>query len=233
MAIDTNQEACLIFDFGGVVSRTLFETHDLTEQALGLPAGTLAWRGPFDPSSDPLWTSMQNDEITERDYWSQRTREVGLLVGKDWTQMSDFVKAARGANPSAVIRPEFIQTIRIARQQGVRLSILSNELDLFYGAGFRDKLPFLKDFEIIHDATYTGILKPDPKAYLNLLKELNVQAQSCVFIDDQYRNVKGALAVGLPTVHFDVSKPADSYREALALLGISSKHEAKPDLSTT
>ncbi|MEZ5449921.1 MAG: hypothetical protein R3E89_13430 [Thiolinea sp.] len=27
----------LVLDFGGVISRTLFETHDSTEQALGLP----------------------------------------------------------------------------------------------------------------------------------------------------------------------------------------------------
>ena len=108
MEVAPNHQPCLIFDFGGVVSRTLFETHDLTEQALGLPAGTLDWRGPFDPTTDALWTSMQNEEITERDYWGQRTKEVSLLVGKDWTQMSDFVKAARGAKPTAVSRQEFL-----------------------------------------------------------------------------------------------------------------------------
>jgi len=27
----------LVLDFGGVISRTLFETHDLSEAALGLP----------------------------------------------------------------------------------------------------------------------------------------------------------------------------------------------------
>jgi len=38
----------LVLDFGGVISRMLFETHELSEQALGLPRGTLTWRGPFD-----------------------------------------------------------------------------------------------------------------------------------------------------------------------------------------
>jgi putative hydrolase of the HAD superfamily len=32
--------SALIFDFGGVISKTLFETHADTEQALGLPSGT-------------------------------------------------------------------------------------------------------------------------------------------------------------------------------------------------
>src|SRR5690606_23974568 len=64
----------LVLDFGGVISRMLFETHALTEQALGLPPGTLTWRGPFDPASDPLWQDMQADKLSERDYWMARTR---------------------------------------------------------------------------------------------------------------------------------------------------------------
>jgi putative hydrolase of the HAD superfamily len=73
----------LILDFGGVISRTLFETPDETERALGLPAGTLTWRGPFDPSSDSLWQAMQRGELSERDYWLQRAREVGARAVSD------------------------------------------------------------------------------------------------------------------------------------------------------
>ena len=87
----------LVLDFGGVVSRTLFETHALTEAALGLPAGTLRWRGPFDPDSDLLWQDQQAERLSERDYWLARTREVGRLVGEDWDRMETFVQRARGA----------------------------------------------------------------------------------------------------------------------------------------
>ena len=81
----------LVLDFGGVISRTLFETHDLTEQALGLPAGTLRWRGPFDPAADALWCDMQAGRISERNYWLQRTHEVGRLLGEDWQEMQTLV----------------------------------------------------------------------------------------------------------------------------------------------
>ena len=37
----------LVLDFGGVISRTMFETHRLTEAALGLKSGSLTWMGPF------------------------------------------------------------------------------------------------------------------------------------------------------------------------------------------
>lgn len=210
----------LILDFGGVISRTLFETHDLTERALGLPVGTLDWRGPFAPETDRLWQRMQADEISERDYWLERTREVGALLGEHWSEMSQFVRAARGADPDAVIRPEFRAAIRTCKAHGVRLAILSNELDLFYGEDFRDKLPFLTEFEVIVDATHTGILKPDPRAYQDVLDQLDLPASACVFVDDQARNIAGADAIGLPSVHFDVAHPGDSYAQALALLDI-------------
>lgn len=210
----------LILDFGGVISRTMFETHAETEAALDLPPGSLTWRGPFDPASDPLWRSMQAGDISEREYWRRRTAEVAELTGAEWSEMSDFVKAARGAEPEAVIRPEARAAVSAAADAGVRLAVLSNELDLFYGPELRKKLTLLDRFELIHDATYSGILKPDPRAYQACLDELGLKPQDCVFVDDQAGNVAGARAVGLQTVHFDVRRPADSYNQALAYLGL-------------
>lgn len=216
----TGKAQALVLDFGGVVTKTMFETHDLTGQALGLKPGTLEWRGPFDPATDPLWRSMQADEISERDYWKTRTREVGALVGEEWSDMSTFVRRARGADPQAVVRPEADRAIRAAHAAGIRLAVLSNELDLFYGADFRTRLPLLSLFETIVDATYTGILKPDARAYEAVGNALSLPLAACVFVDDQKRNVDGALAAGMNAVWFDVAQPARSYAEALNHFGI-------------
>jgi len=208
----------LVLDFGGVISRTLFETHALSEQALGLAPGTLAWRGPFDPQADGLWRDMQADKISERDYWLARTREVGRLVGEEWDRMETFVQRARGADVQAVIRPEAVAAVHAAKAAGCRLAILSNELDLFYGADFRTRLPLLDLFDVVVDATYTKILKPDPRAYALCTDQLGLPAHDCVFVDDQLRNVEGGRRAGLQVVHFDVTRPGRSYQEALDLL---------------
>ncbi|CAN7451169.1 HAD family hydrolase [Rhizobium sp. LjRoot254] len=215
-----NSEKALILDFGGVITRTLFETHGETERALGLKPDTLTWRGPFDVSTDPLWAAMQAREITERDYWMTRTREVGKLVGEEWTDMKTFVQRARGAEPELVLRPEARDAILKAKAEGIRLAILSNELDLFYGVEFRKRFPLIDLFDVIVDATYTKILKPDPRAYEQVLAELGLERKNCVFVDDQRKNIEGAEAVDLPHVHFDVTRPADGYAQALRLLGI-------------
>ena len=211
--------AALVLDFGGVITRMLFETHALSERALGLPRGTLTWRGPFDPSTDPLWQDMQADKLSERDYWMTRTREVGRLVGEDWDSMQTFVQRARGADVQAMIRPEAVAAIEAAKAAGKRLALLSNELDLFYGSDLRQRLPLLQHFEVIVDATYTGILKPDLRAYATVTQALGLPASECVFVDDQKRNADGGLKAGMQVVHFDVLQPALSFRQALALLG--------------
>jgi putative hydrolase of the HAD superfamily len=216
----TEAQRALILDFGGVVTRTLFETHDVTERTLGLPAGTLTWRGPFDPATDPLWVSLQAREITERDYWMTRTQEVGALLGEDWTDMKTFVQRARGADPELVLRPEARDAILKAKAAGLKLAILSNELDLFYGESFRKRFPLIDLFDVIVDATYTKILKPDPRAYEQVLAELGLARADCVFVDDQKKNIEGAVAIGLPHVHFDVTRPAESYAQALNMLGL-------------
>jgi putative hydrolase of the HAD superfamily len=208
----------LVLDFGGVISRTMFETHPSTEQALGLPPGSLTWRGPFDPASDPLWQSMQAGAISERDYWLRRTAQVGALIGKTWTSMAEFVRRARGNDPDAVIRPEAREAIMRAKAAGARLAILSNELDLFYGVDFRARIPLLQHFDLIVDATYTNVLKPDPSAYQLCCAGLGLSPGACVFVDDQPRNVAGAEAVGMRALHFDVMHPAASYRRALECL---------------
>ena len=215
----------LVLDFGGVVTRTVFETHRTTERILGLASGTLTWMGSFDPATDPLWQSMQAGEISERDYWRIRARETGELIGEKWT-MSQFLRRIRGEG-HAVVRPEAYTAIAAVKAAGKKSAILSNELDLFYGAEFRRKLPLLSAFDLIVDATYTEVLKPNPSAYGFVTDGLGIAAERCVFVDDQLRNIEGAAAVGMKTVHFNVCAPAQSYARSLELLGIDAALEAE------
>jgi putative hydrolase of the HAD superfamily len=78
----------------------------------------------------------------------------------------------------------------------------------------------MQAFEHISDATYTGVLKPDPQAYLGCLQALGLPPEDAVFVDDQARNVDGARRLGIPTVAFDVTRPEASCAMARQLLQI-------------
>ena len=132
----------------------------------------------------------------------------------------EFVKRARGSDPMSIMRPAMLALIEQAHLEGIKVAILSNELDLFFGDDIRGKLPFLSQIDVIVDATYTHILKPDPKAYQLCLDELGLAANQCVFIDDQITNSQGAIAVGMQGLQLDVFKPQRCIDEAKSLLGL-------------
>lgn len=194
----------LLLDFGAVISVSVFERHRDTEQVLGLPKGTLSWMGPLAPETDPLWQSMQRDEISERDYWATRARELGEAVGEPGWDMLAMLTRVRQVDSNAVVRPAVKRLIRSARAAGIEVGILSNELELFYGKDFLARMDVLQEFEVIIDATHTQILKPDPRAYALAVDAMGLPAQDILFVDDQFRNIAGAVKAGLQVQYFDL-----------------------------
>ena len=194
----------LLLDFGSVISISVFERHRETEHVLGLPQGSLDWLGPLNPATDVLWQSMQRDEMSERDYWAQRAHELGSLVGEpDWDVMTMLTRI-RQVDPNTVVRPAMVALIQQARAQGIAVGILTNEMELFYGRAFLERMDILKEIGSVVDATHNGILKPDPRAYALSIEAMGLQAQEILFVDDQFRNIAGAVAVGLQTQYFDL-----------------------------
>ena len=210
----------LLLDFGSVVTFTAFERHRDSERALGLAHGTFGWLGPVDPATDPLWQSMERGEISERDYWSHRAAEVGSLVGQpEWTPL-DFFQAIRGDDPNLAVRESARRTVAAARAAGMRVGILSNELELYWGRPFMDRLDVLRDVDVLVDATHTHILKPDPRAYALALEALGARPQRVLFVDDQLRNVEGARRLGIEAVHFDVAAADACFASVRRRLGL-------------
>lgn len=193
----------LLLDFGSVISFSAFEQHRNTERVLNLPSGSLNWLGPLDPGSDPLWAAMQRDEISEREYWATRSRELGEAIGEEGWDMQTMVHRLHHAHPNRVVRPQMEQLIRKARTAGLRIGVLSNELELFYGADLIKEITVLRDMHALVDATHTKILKPDLRAYALGVAALDCAAAEILFVDDQLRNIVGAERAGLQVQHFD------------------------------
>lgn len=218
----------LVLDYGGVICLTAFERHATTERSLGLPPGTLRWRGPFDLESDALWRDMLADRISEREYWRLRALEVGRLVGEDWTETRMLMQRSLGDDPAGNIRPEAQATVDALRAAGRPVGVLTNEMDLFNGAAFRARLPILAQMNTIVDATYTGILKPDARAYHSVADALQTPIGDCLMVDDQPRNIDGALRAGMQAEWFDVTQPAASYGKVIVRMGLQSSAAASP-----
>jgi putative hydrolase of the HAD superfamily len=194
----------LLLDFGSVISVSLFERHRQTEAILSLAPGSLTWLGPIAPATDALWQAMQRDEITERDYWARRAQELGTLAGEGHWDVLTMLNRVRQTDPNEVVRPEMHALIRCSRAAGIHVGILSNELELFYGKPFLARMAILQEMTVIVDASTTGVLKPAARAYAMAIEGMGLAAEDILFVDDQFRNVAGAVKAGLQTHHFDL-----------------------------
>ena len=58
----------VLLDVGGVLLPTPWELLEQFEARNGWPPGTLPWRGPLDPATDPLWRSVRAGELTSAAY---------------------------------------------------------------------------------------------------------------------------------------------------------------------
>ena len=81
----------------------------------------------------------------------------------------------------------------------------------------RGRYPFLGLFRDIVVSGDERVIKPEPEIFRLLLERNGLAASSCIFIDDNLKNVKGAEAVGMKAHHF--TSP-EALRKDLAERGI-------------
>lgn len=209
----------LLLDFGSVIQKSFFETRRALERLLKIPGGSLKWAGPFDPAGDTLWQQVLSGEISERDYWGRRAQEVGRVVGQNWA-IREFCLKHNELTTDVTLRPEVLALISDVKNAGLKFGILTNELELFHGENWLETMPFVDELDAVVDATSTKILKPDPRAYALALKSLDLAADEVVFIDDQRRNVAGGEAVGITSLHLDITRHQACIAQARVLLNL-------------
>ena len=125
----------------------------------------------------------------------------------------------RNFKPS--VRPEAETLIRQARAQGCRVGLLTNELELFHGPEVYDAFEILGSFDAIVDATHTGILKPEPQAYQLAVESLDASFESVVFVDDQQKNIDGAIDCGIEAIRLDITEPEIGFDQIYQALGVT------------
>jgi len=80
-----------------------------------------------------------------------------------------------------------------------------------------ERFDFLSWFQGIVVSGHEKCIKPDRKIYQILLDRYDLNAKNSVFIDDNKRNVAGALSIGMKAIHF---KDTNNLKESLSELGV-------------
>lgn len=210
----------LLLDFGGVCLVSPVELHSKAERLLDLEPGTLNWLGPIDPDTDELWQRMvAGDGLDEREYWHRRAADISRAAGRS-LDLRQYMNLIYDPPTPDMIRPGATAIVNAAREAGYGVSVLTNDLTAFHGPEWADGIEFLKLIDHLVDCSYTGILKPDPRAYARAVAQVGAGPERVLFVDDQPLNIDGARSAGLATVWFDIADPGASWREVAELLAL-------------
>ncbi|MBP5403958.1 MAG: HAD family phosphatase [Elusimicrobiaceae bacterium] len=109
-----------------------------------------------------------------------------------------------------------VQILRELKQKGYRVYALSNwSAETFPLA--QAKFPFLKEFDGAVVSGYEKCVKPDVRLYQILLSRYHLQAQNCIFTDDNPANIETARRLGFDTILFTTP---DELRTQLRARGV-------------
>ena len=209
----------VLLDVGGVLLPTPWEVLEDFEARQGWPRGTLPWRGPLDPATDPLWRAAQAGELSSGAYFDRRAAEISRLLGQplSWPE----VTRAMFATPEGLaVRPEGPALVADARAAGRRTGLLTSKLVAFLSREVVERSEFLRSFDVLLDESQTGLAKPDLRAYDQAAAAMGLDPAGIVFVDDDPANVAGADAAGMVGVHFDIADPAGSFARVRHRLGL-------------
>lgn len=217
----------LLLDFGGVCLLNPVELHHVVEAHFGLERGTFGWFGPLDVEGDELYArSLADDGFSERDYWNARAAEVGRTAGVvlDLTEYMHIAYALT-ASGDALIRPAAVEVCGRARDAGIGVAVLTNDLHAFHDDEWVAQIDFLQRLDHLVDCSHLGFLKPDPRAYELALDTLRstqpeLRADRVLFVDDQPRNVDGATTAGMEGMFFDIAAADRSWAQVGERLGV-------------
>ncbi len=216
-AAEPAQPAGLLLDIGGVVHNTGIRLVGRLAEREPAMRPVIEEIGGIASDRDELWQRMLRRQVSEREYWAQRAAEFGAAVGETWdtrAMMRRFYELPEREWLCAAT----VELMADTKAAGLRLGALTNDMTAFHGPDWVARQEHLKLFDIIVDASLTGVMKPDPRAFRGGAEALGLPPEQIVFLDDMPWNVEGAHRAGMTAVRVPWDDPGPAIDTARTLL---------------
>lgn len=205
--------AAVVFDVGGVIAFQDTAAADEQLRACGCRLTADAVQAARDSEAMYwLWEDYSRGRMAPQKYWAAVLATLGLAPTPGLTEL---LQSVHQATVWSVIDRAVLDLVRRLRaRDGLRLGILSNsarEYEPHVGS-------FVDLFDVAHFSHRTGRRKPDAAAFQELTRDLDVPLAATVFVDDKFRNVAAAAALGMRGVCYTGVEPLAELLLGLGLL---------------
>lgn len=101
--------------------------------------------------------------------------------------------------------PGMFDLVKRLKESGHQIVLLSNMPDTF--TYDHDDIPVLKYFDELIFSFPLGFAKPDRRIFEYTFEKCHIDKSSCIFVDDNENNIKGAIEAGIEGYLFDKKNP--------------------------
>jgi putative hydrolase of the HAD superfamily len=183
-----------LFDFGGVISTSPFESFNRYERDQQLPHDFLRGLNATNPDTN-AWARHERNEVTFDEFCD--AYEAEALAAGHTIDAREVIGCLAGD-----LRPEMLEAIRRCHER-LRTGLITNNMaSMMEGDEGNSTMLSVVDglFDVIIESSKAGIRKPDPRIYELACEQLGVEPSEVVFLDDLGINLKPAAAMGMTTI---------------------------------
>ena len=207
----------VLYDFGGVFTRSPFTAVDEGSDELGLEREMVfeVLFGPYGEDTDHPWHRLERGEVS----LAEARQSVLALAAARGLADDPFTFLGRLGGEDDQ-REQVVARARAVKALGVRTALVTNNVAEF-GDGWRAMVPVDELFDVIIDSSQVGVRKPNPAIFRAAMDALDVAPAESVFLDDYLGNVTAARELGLRAIHVGADRLAafDELERLLELAG--------------
>jgi epoxide hydrolase-like predicted phosphatase len=180
----------IVFDYGGVVGTDVMNfIHERVARKVGLPFENV--KAEF----KKLSPAIQKGEMSASMFYLR----LGKVLNIDPNELEKIWTATFEEN--ARVNKEVVEIVRLLKNGGYKIALCTNNISPF--VKMHNKHMDFSIFPVQIVSCEIGMRKPEKEIYEYTLKQLNVKADECIFIDDKPANIEAAKNIGMVGILFE------------------------------
>ena len=199
----------VLWDFGGVITTSPFESFARYERENGLPADFIRGLNAANHHEN-AWAKLERSQVSFDEFcdlYETEAREAGHPID------ARAVLACLAGD----VRPEMVKALHRIKEEGVKQACVTNNFNSMDRSPRDPRTSILDVFDVIVESSRVGVRKPEPRFYEIACELLEIVPGEAVMLDDLGVNLKPAKALGMRTIK--VIDPDEALRELENVLG--------------
>lgn len=188
----------VIWDFGGVITTSPFESFNRFEAERGLPRDFIRGINATNPETN-AWAQFESSAVSLDEFdelFAAEARARGHHLGG-----REVVALLAGE-----VRPRMVEVLKTCRQH-FSIACITNNVRSGEGPGMARSAEkasavaeVMKLFDLVVESSIEGIRKPNPAIYTLTCERLGIDPARAIFLDDLGINLKPAARLGMRTI---------------------------------